>query len=174
MKLEDILESLTFKLPIKWITQTDHQAGIFEIDQEKYDIRVDYHNLSLPTRKEPLAVYEISFRRITATGPSVMQTKSDYPTKVFGVVYNATIELVNEDKPDIIVFSAKFQNDRGDETTFQKRVKIYSSLARRAAAHGVYNEVDAPIDSKHARNFVLIHGSVDITSEEIIWIKNNV
>ena len=106
---------------------------------------------------------------------SPIVTNSEHSSKVFGAIYNASLHIVNKNNPDIVFYSAKFQNDDGNQEIFNKRVRIYKLSAHRIAQHGQYNEIqDNPIKSKYALNFVLVNRGINLTTEEINDIKKKI
>ncbi|MGI0076011.1 MAG: hypothetical protein ACREAU_01225 [Nitrosopumilaceae archaeon] len=169
----NLIESYSTKLPLKWLNTPTGKGATFEIGEEKYYIEINVYNMPLVTRQKPLEVYEVSFKRMLVI-PTVVQTPSKHFSQVFGVVYNGILEVIHKDQPDIVFFSAKFKNDKGDTEIFDKRVRIYSQLASRAAMHGIYNKLQEPLRSKHALNFVLIQHEINITKDEIEWIKEHI
>lgn len=168
----DILESLNYKANITWKSNPDNQVGYFSIEDENYTIIIHFGSLALPQRKSPLEIFEISFQRLIEGQPTVRQTDSKYPSKVFGAVFNASLDVIKKDNPDVIVFSAKYENDSGNQEIFNKRVRIYSGIAHKIAQFGTYNQNShEPLKSSYALNFILVHSNIQISNEEIEYIK---
>ena len=171
MKLLDIVESYNTKLELNWLHQGHSLITHFDIQNEHYGIQIDQMSLTIPRRAE-WTVYEVSFKRILDQISTVAQTNSRVPSKVFGIVYNGVLGIILKDKPECVIFSAKFMNDDGDQDAFNKRVQLYQSIVNRITTFGVYVDVGL-IKSQHAHNFVLVRADLKITQEEINWIKSN-
>ena len=174
MKLLDIVESYNTTAELDWKHAGAKKSAFFTVGDETYDIVVGYYTLTLPHKSAPIDVCEVSFGRYVDGKRTVHQTPSASPSKVFGIVYNAILDLMNQESPDLVVFSAKTANDSGDTEALSGRVNLYQALATRLSQHGTYDYPGHPIKSKHAHNFFLPRHTTSITLEELNWIGTNV
>lgn len=174
MKVFDIFESYNTTTNLDW---QDHLASskvaTFKIGDEQYDIVINYYTTHLPARKSPFNVQEISFGRYVDGVRTVKLTPSASPAKVLSIVYNGVLDVIKIEKPEVVVFSAKILNDQQTASILMKRISLYQLTAQRVTQTGLYNYI-GPVQSKHAYNFILLRSDLQLTPEELQWIRENI
>lgn len=177
----DILESLTTRADVKWKLENLRgqtvERGYFQIGDEEYRTNIEHNEINLTNRV--LNVIHVSFSRMIGGGPVVSQTDSKHPNKVFGAVMNSILDKIKEIRPQIVLFTAKFESDtnkRGkpDLKIFNQRAGLYKSLQYHAARISGYNEIIDPLIGKTGHHFALINQHVNISKEELRYIKNSI
>jgi hypothetical protein len=174
----EILESYNTTREINWNRTLDKNGfqrddGNFELGDEHYNITLLYSDLNVQTRL--LSLTQVSFQRTINGNNQIQLTNSAHPSQVLGIIYNAVLEkLQNTEVPDIIVLSAKDDNDEKDLKILQKRINLYYRIASQVEQHGKYYALREKIKSKFATNIVLIKNGISLTSEELGYIKSNI
>lgn len=172
----DLIEMFKTSIPLQWKSIVRKNQSVdetdFEINGEKYNVSIEYSSLALPSRT--LEVGEVSFRRILNDGaPTVKRTDSKHFMQVFSIIYNGIQEKIGKLDSDIIVFSAKRDNDDSDPNMFKKRIRIYYELQKRIKQHYSRLSTDS-FENKNGIHFLLIRPNVVLTKDEIEYIKANV
>lgn len=166
----DIIESYNTRQDLKWLERGDFDSANFEVEEEKYQLRLYQRELRLPTRI--VDIHEYSFVRFIKNHagrlvPTVAQTESKYPSRVLGIVYNGIMDRIHVERPTYVVVSAKITNDRGNQSVLKKRIRIYGAVAQQISSHGVYDLITPdPLKSRHAYNHVLKLHSDNVTKDE--------
>lgn len=176
----DVLESYSTRQDLSWVSSISKQGGTqedasFSLQDEDYNITLLHQELKLPT--QTLHVVEVSFQRIVGGTPEIKLTKSNYVSQVMGIIYNAVIEKLFVERPDIILLSAKNMNDESNVKILQRRLSLYSAIAHKILQHGIYTVLPDHIRSAHATNIVLLRNdknAVTITPDELQFVKDNI
>lgn len=181
IKRPNLLEMFGTRANVKWQSEENGnqtiERGYFQVDNEEYRTNIEHNVLPLPRRS--LSVIHVSFSRMIGGKPVVSKVNSEHPDKVFGAVMNSILDKIKEIRPEIVLFSAKFETDvdkegKPDLKLFSKRASLYKLLQYHAARISGYNEIIDPVVGKTGHHFVLIKQHVNLTKDEMQYIRNSI
>ena len=169
MKIIDFMESFSFKAPVIWSHRPDADVGIFLIEDEQYEILIEYFESDATLRSTGRkfdTVAQVAFERIKDGKRFITKTDSKFSSRVLGAVYNGILSKIDLNGLDVIIFSAKKITGDSNEN-FNRRTHLYERIAKMMHARIPFAYVDRIFENDQGAHFILVRTDLKIADTEI-------
>jgi len=168
--IKELLESLSFTVPIKWVSHSDREVGSFSLEENKYQIFIEYKDadVALASSDRKFSdIIEVSFGRLIDDQLITTKIPSDVSSgKVFGAVFNGILEKIDWDSTEMVIFSAKKVGGDSLED-FTKRSHLYETMARRVHRRTAFGYIQEKIQNAEGDHFILVNQKCKLSTSEI-------